>query len=134
VVHAQLDPRLPSQGPEEVRQQYCAYLAKGLVLLAEDANGEAFGVLAARIVERPPVLHLCDAFVARSKRRRGVLRAMVTEAVRWGQVEGATGAKVEWAAENSSSSRAWAELGFAPLMVSARADLGTLAVRLSEPR
>ena len=64
-------------GPDEVRRTYLAHFSHGFVVLAEQADGEAFGVLAARMQHEPPLLHLCDAFVARSQRRKGVLRAMI---------------------------------------------------------
>lgn len=130
LVHARLDPRIPALGPDEVRRAYLAHLSHGFVALAEQADGEAFGVLAARMQHEPPLLHLCDAFVARSQRRKGVLRAMIALTLPWAEQAGASGVTVDWLATNPVSSEVWVELGFAPIFVTARSGLRELKAKL----
>lgn len=130
LVHARLDARIPALGPDEVRRAYLGHLTHGFVVLAEQDDGEAFGLLAARMQHEPPLLHLFDAFVARSKRRQGVLRAMIALTLPWAEQAGATGVAVDWLATNPVSSEVWVELGFAPIFVTARTGLRELRAKV----
>ncbi|GDX79386.1 hypothetical protein LBMAG42_11970 [Deltaproteobacteria bacterium] len=130
LVHARLDTRIPALGHDEVRRSYLSYLTHGFVVIAEHEDGEAFGLLAARMQHEPPLLHICDAFVARSKRRQGVLRAMIALTLPWGERAGATGVTVDWLAMNPVSSEVWVELGFAPIFVTARTGLKELRAKV----
>lgn len=81
--------------------------------VAQDAGGRIVGYHCFWIVFEE--LRLMNVAVCESMRRRGVARALVTEALRMGLAEGATRAVLEVRASNEAALALYGRLGFVPV-------------------
>jgi ribosomal-protein-alanine N-acetyltransferase len=81
--------------------------------VARDAGGRIVGYHCFWVVFEE--LRLMNVAVCESMRRRGVARALVTEALRLGQAEGATRAVLEVRASNEAALALYRRLGFVPV-------------------
>lgn len=68
--------------------------------------------------------YIASTFVARTHRRRGVLRRLVDAAVVWARARGLTELRLHSTPENAQASAAWDQLGFAPVEHLRRRDVG----------
>ncbi len=90
---------------------------KKLCLVAE-VDGRPVGFLMATIEKRPPILmerdygHISDAYVQEPNRRKGVGKALVTEALAWFEAKRVGRVRLQTDARNTLGFEFWKRLGF----------------------
>jgi GNAT superfamily N-acetyltransferase len=102
-----------------------------VLLLAEDENHNAVGILAARhdrvgAIDLTPVLHVTHLMVHPQHRRRGIGRVLLGAAVQLADAEGIEHVLTTAAAGSREGNRYLARIGFAPLVVHRIAPTATL--------
>ena len=91
--------------------------ANKLCLVAE-TGGESVGFLLASIELRPPILmerrygHISDAYVQESERRKGVGKALVTEAMHWFEEKRIMRVRLQTDARHTLGFAFWKRHGF----------------------
>lgn len=117
---------------EEWRDVAADLAGRGAVLLAEE-DGDVLGCLRATM-RRAGVWQVAFALVRPRARRRGVLKALLSEALAAGRERGATRVTLEVLAANEVGASVWRRLGFEPEVVSMAAPLERVAARLGGER
>jgi len=111
--------RLRPDAPERARKLFASQLGspQEVTYLAE-RDGEVIGIL--RCVESAgsPLLYpaqygyVSSVYVAPAARRRGVLKALLAEAVRWCEQRGLPEIRLHSTSDGESANAAWSALGF----------------------
>ncbi len=71
-----------------------------------------------------------DAYVARSRRKKGVMKEMLAVALRWFEKNRVRAVEVSVLSGNLEARTAWAQLGFKPFMIRKRLDLADGPARM----
>ena len=115
---------------EEEWQDIAADIAgRGLVLLAEDDDGVTGSIRAT--VRGESIWHVSLAYVRPRARRRGVLRALLREAIRVGRERGAQRVTLSVLTANEIGVATWRGLGFEPVLYRMATPLDALEQRLA---
>jgi ribosomal protein S18 acetylase RimI-like enzyme len=98
---------------------YAAQLAsRSEVTFLAEMDGAVVGVLRCMLAQGAPLLlpeqyaYVSSAYVRPPARRRGVLRALLAAAERWGAARGADELRLHNAADNPVASAVWERFGF----------------------
>jgi len=67
--------------------------------------------------------YIAAAYVARTHRRRGILKKLVDAAMTWVRARGLTEVRLHCVPENGSANAAWASFGFETVEVLRRRDI-----------
>jgi ribosomal protein S18 acetylase RimI-like enzyme len=121
-------PEFQETWEEEWRDVEADIDERGVVLLAEDGEGVT-GVLRAGL-RAGGVWYVGSAYVRPPARRRGILRALLAEALRAGRDRGARRVTLEVLTDNEPAVQTWRGLGFETVQLAMAAPLDTVAARV----
>jgi ribosomal protein S18 acetylase RimI-like enzyme len=120
---------------EDGRERYSKYLArkfseKSTKLVVATNGHEVIGFMLCMLSPNVPVFKertvglVSDVYVLREFRMKGVAKEMLKYGLRWFKKNKVTSVQLNVAAANFEARSAWAQMGFKPLMITKRLDLG----------
>lgn len=131
--HRLVQPDLPRVELAKKRERYQAVMGadNGVVLVAASRDtdvpvGMVVAFVETRRAGRPVVAYVEEAYVGRSHRRQGLLRAMMAALATWAAGQGVERIELEYFAGNEAGEAAWRALGFEPRSVRAAAPVASL--------
>lgn len=116
------------------KQKWSRYLAqkfseKSTKLIVAAENGEIVAFMLCLLSPNEPIFKdrtlgiISDVYVDEDRRRKGVAREMLRQALRWFKKNKVKHVQISVAANNIEGRAAWAQLGFKPFMLHKRLDL-----------
>lgn len=106
------------------------------LIVAEEDDGRLVGFMLCLLDPSKPIFKqrvvgvIPDAYVARSRRKKGVMKEMLAVALRWFEKNKVRAVEVSVLSGNLEARTAWAQLGFKPFMIRKRLDLADGPARM----